>query len=170
MGSYPIFSQSEKELIAKWIGKKPTEESLNNYIFYAYKGSISKLFHQNCDKVNNTLTLIETTDGKKLGGYINTAWNDLNEGRKDPKAFLFNLKKKCKYPIKTDEIAITCNNDRGPDFVDLCICNNCFSEKLNFYKFEEKSNYRFPPEDYESGNQYFLVKNIYVFRLIFENE
>ena len=116
------------------------------------------------------MTLIETDDGKKLGGYISTVWTDLNEGRKDSKAFLFNLKKKVKYPIKKDKIAISCNNDKGPDFIDLSICNNCFTEKYSFYKFDENSNYQIPPEDYASGNQYFLVKNVYVFKLRFENE
>ena len=119
--------------------------------------------------MNDTLTLIETNKGKKYGGYINIAWNNLNEGRKDPKAFIFNLKKK-KYNIKEDKIAIICNNDKGPDFVDLSICDDCFQERKSFYRFEENSNYNIPKEDQNTGNQYFLVKYIYVFKLIFKNE
>ena len=94
MGSYYTFTNEEKKLISNWIGKKPTDDSLSYYIFYKASGDIAKEFHSKCDKQNDTLTLIETQDGKKLGGYISTAWTDLNEARKDPKAFLFNLKKK----------------------------------------------------------------------------
>ena len=170
MGSYYTFTSEEKKLISNWIGKKPTDDSLSYYIFYKASGDIAKEFHSKCDKQNDTLTLIETQDGKKFGGYISTAWTNLNEGRKDPKAFLFDLKKKVKYPIKKDKIAISCNNDKGPDFIDLSICNNCFKEKYSYYKFDENSNYEIPAQDYASGNQFFLVKSIYVFKLRFENE
>ena len=169
-GSYYSFTKEEKDLISKWIGKKPTENSLSYYIFYKYNGEIAADFHKICDRQNDTLTLIITEDGKKLGGYVNTLWTNLNEGRKDPKAFLFNLNKKVKYPIKKDKIAISCNNDKGPDFIDLNICNKCFTEKHSFFKFDETSNYDIPDKDYASGNQFFLVKEIYVFKLIFENE
>ena len=148
--SYYRFTEEEKQQISNWIGKKPTENSISYYIYYKNKGEIAKEFHSICDKINDTLTLIETDDGKKLGGYISTAWTDLNEGRKDSKAFLFNLKKKVKYPIKEDKFAISCNNDKGPDFIDLSICNKCFTEKYSFYKFDENSNYQIPVEDYAS--------------------
>ena len=86
------------------------------------------------------------------------------------KPFYSTLKKKVKYPIKKDKIAISCNNDKGPDFIDLCICNKCFKEKSSYYRFDENSNYEIPAQDYASGNQFFLVKCIYVFKLRFENE
>ncbi len=65
-----ILNKDERKLISEWIGKQITEESISNPIYYAYKGKLSKFFHQKCNKTNNTLTIIETKEGKKYGGFI----------------------------------------------------------------------------------------------------
>lgn len=60
-------------------------------------GSSNEAFHNNCDNKGPTLLVIETTEGKVLGGYTNTSWrkNNFNwmdrERSKADNAFFFAL-------------------------------------------------------------------------------
>jgi hypothetical protein len=60
-----------------------------------YRGSRDGLsnseFHSKCDDKGCTLTIIETTDGKVIGGYSNTPWSSSGNWTAANKAFLFEL-------------------------------------------------------------------------------
>jgi len=92
-----------------------------------YRGSRDGLsgsaFHSNCDNKGCTLTIIETTDGKVIGGYSNAPWSSSGGHTAANKAFMFELSgsgisSPCKMKLKglSDQQAIYNNSSWGPIF------------------------------------------------------
>ena len=86
-------------------------------------GQTAEAFHSKCDSKGCTLTVIETTCGKVIGGYSNTAWSSTYGYKGANKAFLFALSdggvsSPCKMKLKNanDESAIYCYYSHGPTF------------------------------------------------------
>jgi hypothetical protein len=86
-------------------------------------GQTNDAFHSKCDEKGCTLTVIETTCGKVIGGYSNTAWSSTGVYKVANKAFLFALSgvgisSPCKMKLKNANSvnAIYCTNSRGPMF------------------------------------------------------
>ena len=86
-------------------------------------GQTAEAFHSKCDSKGCTLTVIETTCGKVIGGYSNTAWSSIGAWAGANKAFLFALSgdgvsSPCKMKLKNanDECAIRCASYYGPVF------------------------------------------------------
>ena len=52
-------------------------------------GQSGSAFHYKCDDKDCTLTIIQTTDGKVIGGYSNTPWSSSGGDTAANKAFLF---------------------------------------------------------------------------------
>ena len=77
-------------------------------------------FHLKCDNIPNTLTLIESKEKRRFGGFTSLCWESSEEdtAKNDINAFLFNLDMKEIYPVKTLEgkDAIRCKKDWGPVF------------------------------------------------------
>jgi hypothetical protein len=81
------------EIFHDWLN----EDGSDGEFRLLYRGSRDGLsgsaFHSNCDNKGFTLTIIETTDGKVIGGYSNTPWSSSGNGNYSGanKAFLFEL-------------------------------------------------------------------------------
>jgi hypothetical protein len=98
-------------------------------------GFNSKDFHKKCDCIENTLTIIKTSDNYIFGGFTSKNWNPKEQNgnfKYDDKAFLFSFKNKIEKPIKLPIVepdkAIICHESYGPIFGsgnDICIANNC---------------------------------------------
>ena len=54
-------------------------------------GSESGTFHDMCDHIKNTITLIMSEDGNIFGGYASVPWTSELGYKKDDKAYLFSL-------------------------------------------------------------------------------
>ena len=52
-------------------------------------GTGGQTFHANCDNKGPTVTLIETTTGKIIGGYASVSWSSVGSNVRDTNAFLF---------------------------------------------------------------------------------
>ena len=63
-------------------------------------GFSAKNFHDYCDGLKHTLTIVKTTRGYIFGGYTDEAWNSHNEYVKDPNAFIFSLINRESNPLK----------------------------------------------------------------------
>ena len=90
-------------------------------IFRATKdGGNSTAFHQKCDGISKTITIIKTIKGLKFGGYINKKWN--NNGvwiKDDENCFIFYLDfKKIYNPIK-GKIEYFFGRSHGPNFSEF---------------------------------------------------
>ena len=78
-------------------------------------------FHEKCDGIPNTLTIIKSTKGNIFGGFTEQAWNSYDEFVADPNAFIFSLINKEYKPFKakcTDNgrRAIFSHRKYGPTF------------------------------------------------------
>ena len=146
-------------------------------------GNNMQIFHNKCDNIMGTLTIIKTTKGMRFGGYTEQIWNDDNKKgvrRKDGKnvCFCFSLDLfkiyNFDYNNKNDH-SIHGNYNYGPYFC----CNNevfiiknnngflcgytCYTTGANsFGKFEN---------DYEisGGQKDFSVIEMEVFQILFDN-
>ena len=73
-------------------------------------GYSNKKFHEKCDNIKNTITLIEDNNKIIIGGFTSESWN--GKGFKyDTKAFIFNLSNMNKYIISDYNKAIYADPD-----------------------------------------------------------
>ena len=93
-------------------------------------GQTNDAFPSKCDEKGCTLTVIETTCGKVIGGYSNTAWSSAGVYKVANKAFLFALSgdgisSPCKMKLKdaNDARAIYCDISFGPIFGNDNCCD-----------------------------------------------
>ena len=78
-------------------------------------GFSPKDFHRLCDNKGPTLTLVETTDGYKFGGYTPINWDNSGEKFED-ETFIFSLNKMKKYNRKNNSRSLKCLQNYGPIF------------------------------------------------------
>ena len=97
-----ILNVEEKNLLLKWLPKKPNKIILllNSNI----DGDSINSFKQKVENKFPTLAIIETTKGRKFGGYTTQIWK--NGETKDNNAFVFSFVTKKKYEIKEPQHAI----------------------------------------------------------------
>ena len=57
-------------------------------------------FHSKCAGKKNCLTIVKSENGNVFGGYIDGAWNKLDEWMNDENAYLFSLINKDNNPLK----------------------------------------------------------------------
>lgn len=127
-GSKIVTTEAQIKTLENWLGKKIGEA--------CFKTSVSGLqvdtFHKNCNKLGATITIIKTDDDEIIGGFTNLPFVGDGMTKKDPIAFLFNLSKNKKIPIKNQSSAITCDDSYfvvfGRDFriSDYGICYSGF--------------------------------------------
>ena len=136
-------------LIKNWINNINNESSkiIKAKILYKLSkdGDSIDTFHQKCDNNSPTLLLVETTNGRKFGGYTTCVWSINKGGKKDGKTFLFSLDEKKLYKKKKEfenERDIYCRKDAGPTFG---------GNDLYFYQTLKKG--------YSASPYYFLDKN-----------
>lgn len=91
-------------------------------------------FHQKCDHIPNTLTIIMSEEENIFGGFISTEWDSAYSGYKmDNNAFIFSLVNKDETPmvleVQYPEYAIYNDNTLGPTF-------GAGNWTLDFYKVE----------------------------------
>lgn len=89
-----------------------------------YRGSedgfSSAKFHEKCDGIKNTLTIIKSTNGNIFGGYTGAAWESSGGWIDDSNSFIFSLINKSNDPFKAkctiNKNAIYRNSSFGPTF------------------------------------------------------
>lgn len=106
-------------------------------IFRASEHNFSiKKFHELCDNIPETLTLIHNEFGKKFGGYTPVAWTSDKKhwvADKSLKSFIFSVDMGEKFKLNLAQFAIASNPERGPTFgcCDICIVDSSNKEKSN---------------------------------------
>ena len=85
-------------------------------------GDKAETFHSLCDNKGATLTIISTSDNKKIGGFLSVSFGGNKGYISDKNAFLFSL--------NYDD-----QENNGPIFGSVCIyISDCFlSNKRNYY-------------------------------------
>ena len=124
-------------------------------------------FHEKCDKINNTLTLVRTQSGFRFGGFTAASWEGINVFKPDKSAFIFSLDKKKCYNSNNETHAIWCYPNYGPIFEGYQI--DIFDNFLikNWSKTGKKGVGYDTTEDYElnNGEQFYIVKDIEVYTI-----
>jgi len=109
-----ILKTGEVKLIEDWLGRDAEFE-------LCYRASIhgrsSKEFHTRCDTRGSTVTLIQTKEGFRFGGYTTLDWSSSNNYRSsDPNAFLFSIDKQQKFPVSNQNYVTYDHVSYGPTF------------------------------------------------------
>ena len=101
---------------------KNNDELLKNKIFkpkLLYRaskdGDSASTFHNKCDNIKGTLTLVKTKKGFIFGGFTDETW-DGNDYKKDDNAICFSIDLKKIYKSKKTNKAIRCLSGCGPIF------------------------------------------------------
>ena len=148
--------QKEIEYLLEWLS--PALENLPNppkvlRTKLIYKSEIdgdkASNFHEKCDNCGPTVTIIQTKEGFRYGGYTSVSW----EGPENPQfkvdvdAFIFSLDTMKKYENLNAEKSIQCYNLFGPSFGDgvICVPDN-FNEETNVY-YQWPSTYNLEEKD-----------------------
>lgn len=105
----------DKINLKKWLSKRGVIKDIKLIYKATRDGENWRNFHEKCDEKGPTLSLFETVDGKRFGGFTMKSWQTANpiSRVKDEKAFLFSLDKSKSYKIVHSEYAIS-------NFVNNC--------------------------------------------------
>ena len=165
-----IHDMNELEMITKKINKE-NKRIIINLLYKASADSDSAaVFHEKCDGANNTIVLVETTDGKRFGGYTTKSWRGNCIEKADTDAFIFSFDKMKTYDNIPGDDAIGCYPKFGPIFLgcQIKIFDNAFTKGGT--TFEKELNFN-TEEDYEltGGSRTFDVKDIEVYEVIIED-
>jgi regulator of replication initiation timing len=164
-----IRDKNELEMIVNKINKFNRSIKID----LIYKASVdtdkASAFHYNCDNAKSTIVLIESTNGRRFGGFTSQSWEGDCVDKKDNNAFVFSLDKMQIYDVIPEKDAIGCYPDFGPVFLgcQIRIYDNAFSEGGS--TFERGVSY-LTNEDFEltGGEKKFNVKEIEVYEVRFE--
>ena len=111
-----ILKTNEDKLILNFLNQ--TENITFNLLYRATEdGDQAKIYHNKCDNTGPNLTIVETKNGYRFGGYSSVNLQSLTGTPvKDDKAFVFSLNKKRKYLPKDTSGALHMNKNYGPIF------------------------------------------------------
>ena len=172
-----IKKNEELNLISDRI--KNTELLKNKKIKYKllYRGTRDGMnpssFHQKCNSIPQTVSIVQTTKGYKFGGYAEKTWENHNGIYiKDDKSFVFSIDHMKIYNHVQGTNAILHNNNYGPSF-DCCIyLEKDFSNNQNYTYDKNTANAYFSGfnRDYElnDGERNFSLAEIEVFQVLLE--
>ena len=133
-------------------------------------GDSAEIFHEKCDNIPFTLSLIKTSEGNKFGGYTENTWEGENVAKLDGNAFCFSLTKNTIYNVKPDQTAINCNPDGGISFGAPLfeVFDNCFTNGGMCYPLK---NCCFAGQNYDfeicNGEEKFDIVEVEVYQLFF---
>ena len=137
-------------------------------------GDKAETFHEKCDYISPTLTIIQTEEGYRYGGYTSANWEgpEKPEFKFDSDAFIFSFDTLRKYESLDADKSIQCNIKTGPNFGDgtIFVPDN-FSEEKN-YSYNWPSTYNLESENELTGNKEckINIKNYEVYTFELNNE
>ena len=158
----------ENQLLKNYPDTKDIEYNL---IYRASEdGDTAEKFHEKCDHISFTLTVIKNTDGNKFGGYTEESWEGENVSKKDFNSFCFSLSKNKIYTVKPDKSAIICDPNLGPSFGSpfFHILDKFFTDGGVCYT-KDKCGYNGQDTDFEicNGKEDFDIQEIEIYKVNF---
>ena len=141
-----------------------------------YKASIdgydSEDFHNICDGISYTITLILTKDHQLFGGFTDQKWDKSNTFKKGDKGFIFSINNNEIYYNRNNDYNIYCSEKDGPIFgnFDIKISNNCNQNNYSYDGTDGNDRaYNTPGNEYVlAGKKNFYVLDYEVYQIIFE--
>ena len=100
-------------------------------------GFNSDNFHQKCDGIKNTLTIIKSTNGNIFGGYTGAAWSSSGDYISDTNSFIFSLINQSNDPFKAkctdNQYEIVGNESHGPTYCSAFHISSNSNTNLNSF-------------------------------------
>jgi hypothetical protein len=122
-----IKDEGHSIMLHDWLKEDGSDGGLSLLYQGSRDGLSASAFHTKCDNKGCTLTIIETTDGKVIGGYSNASWSSSFGYISANKSFLFALSgggisHPCKMKLLTSNSlhAIRNHSSYGPTFGEGC--------------------------------------------------
>ena len=132
-------------------------------------GGYVKKFHDRCDGVNGTLTVIKTTEDNVFGGYTTASWDSKNENKKsDLYSFVFSINlSKIYFVSKISDNSLLCDRKQGPCFIGMFHVNDNFLNESSYINPWNVQCYSGESQQYEinGGKNEFVVKELEVFQV-----
>lgn len=118
MNSKIVYSEGEKSVLRKFFTKKIKETKL---LYRASDNDFGvKKFHQKCDGIADTVTVVWTEFGRKVGGYTPLKWSSPQAGGfvadNSMESFIFSLSQNDKLIMQEPGSAIYNGQNYGPIF------------------------------------------------------
>ena len=153
-----IENDREKDLaLRKWINPEKKNFEIKLLFRMSRDGNQCTEYHRLCDNKDNLLTIIETDNGKKFGGFASKSWGVQNQII--DKTFMFSLNKMKKYERLNNNKAMHNGSNYGPVFGnawDIYInptmtsgCEQYDSRSIFFNKYELTENGSFNVKEIE---------------------
>ena len=162
-----IHNTAEIEMLTKKINKHNQKLTLNLLYKATVDSDKAAAFHEKCDDAQSSLVLVETTNGKRFGGFTTCSWRGDCIDKKDEDAFVFSLDKMMTYDNIPGEDAVGCYPKFGPIFLgcQIRIYDDAFTKGGT--TFEKGLNFN-TEEDFElnGGERVYGVKEIEVYEVI----
>ena len=73
-------------------------------------------FHKNCDNKGSTIVLVETSNGRRFGGFTSLSWKSNNQWVNDPCACIFSFDTHKKYKLLLPQYSYYGGPGLGPHF------------------------------------------------------
>ena len=132
-------------------------------------GFSSANFHEKCDGIGHTLTLIKSINGNVFGGYTGAAWSSSNIYINDSNSFIFSLINQSNDPFKANctvnKHAICGHSAYGPTYGsghDFCILSNSNTNQNSYSKFGRSYKCGTYDQSILAGSAYFQTLDIEV--------
>ena len=160
-----IENQKQISLLKSWLPFN--NNNLKCKLLYDAKrdGDKASTFHSLCDNKESTLTIISTSDNKKIGGFLSKSFGGNKGLIKDNDAFLFSLNYNEKYSSLNQGNNYEDKINKGPIFGYHCIFieDNFFSNTKNYYCAKTK-RYDFGKRD-DGIDHYFQVIDLEIYQI-----
>ena len=127
-----IKNKDEVKKLLNWID--PNEKYRVKLIYDAtLEENTNNDFHKKCDGKGSTIIFIESSNGKRFGGYTRISWNNnIKNYMTDASAFLFSFDNDKKYKVIKPNYAIYGDDRYGPHFVQHMILHKVIQVVQNF--------------------------------------
>ena len=167
LGKSKIIENNEQILLLKnWLPYQ-NKNKLKCRLIYDGKrdGDKASTFHSLCDNKESTLTLVSTSDNRKIGGFLSKPFGGNKGFIIDNNAFLFNLNYNEKYPSLNKGNHYKDLKDQGPIFGNICISikDNFLSNDDNYYH-PYTARYDFGSRN-DNTDYYFKVIDLEVYQI-----
>ena len=133
-------------------------------------GFAASNFHSKCDGKSYTVTFVETSIGRRFGGFTDQSWDQSSGHKTGSNGFIFSLDIKEIYYNKNSTYNIYCNSGYGPTFGggnDFYLCNNC-NKEYSSYNNSDHSYQTNGKKCAMAGTYNFFVKDYEVYQISLE--
>ena len=161
-----IENEEQIVMLKEWLPYKNKNNIKCKLIYDAKRdGDKVSTFHSLCDNKEATITIISTSNNKKIGGYLSKSFGGNKGNITDNNAFLFSLNYNEKYPSLNEKYNYQDQNNRGPIFGNICI------EIKDMFLSNNKNYYRSYTSRYDFGKRhnnkdiYFTVLELEIYQI-----